>query len=216
MIARKVEIALSDLGELHDPLEGTPERLVVTLQQGLEGVVRHMPDAIVLEVDEVHQAGVVLENADRVFSAAMNPVNVEFEPQQRRPLADDVQNVRAVIPGELDMVIVVIQADASLGKPGGHLVAPAAKIKERLLRRHGRERHHAHPHHLTGQQFAVRHDLVEVLCEGVSRRTTRGLQVCGESGNLHAELDPRAIDLANVGLRHGNLRDLNGIESQGR
>jgi hypothetical protein len=80
-------------------------------------------------VDEVHQTGVVLEDAHWVLSPTMNPVDIQFELHQGSPLADDVQNVRAVIPGELDVVVVVIQADVGLGKPTGHLVAPAAKIE---------------------------------------------------------------------------------------
>src|SRR5688500_9220457 len=68
--------ALLNLRALNDPRKRGHVGLEVACLQGLEGVRRELTDAIVLQMDEVHQAGVVLENAHRVLSAAMNPVNI--------------------------------------------------------------------------------------------------------------------------------------------
>ena len=101
-----------------------------------------------------------------------------------------------------------------LGEPGGHLVAPAAEVEQSLLGGHSRERHHAYANKRACQPLAVRHDLVEVVRERVTGRPNGCLQGRGQSGDLHAELDPRTIDLADTGVRHGNLGELNRAEPQ--
>jgi hypothetical protein len=210
----EVEIAFPDLRELNDPVKCRHEGLEVTCLQELEGARRELTDAIVLQMYEVHQAGVVIENAHRVLSAAMNPVDIQLELHQWSALPDDVQDVLAVILGELDVVVVVAQRDALLGKPGGHLVAPAAEVEKGVLGGHGRERHHAHANKPAVKPHAVRHDLVEIVPERVSGRAYRSLESRGQSGDFHAELDPRTLDLGDVVFRHGNLGDLNGVEPQ--
>src|SRR5215204_3222055 len=135
----EVEIPFPDLRELNHSFECRPEGPEITCLLELEGVRRELTDAVVLQMDEIHQAGVVLENAHRVLSAAMNPVDIQLEPHQWSTLPDNVQDVFAVILGELDVVVVVVQGDALLGKPGRHLVAPAAEIKESLFGGHRRE-----------------------------------------------------------------------------
>src|SRR5688572_7518005 len=72
----EVQIALANLGELHNPQEGTHESLIVARLKRLEGVSGELTDAIVLQVDQVHQPGVVPENAHRVLASAMDPVHI--------------------------------------------------------------------------------------------------------------------------------------------
>ena len=60
-----VEVALPDLAELHDTGEVLHEGGVVAGLQRLDGGRRQLADAVVLEVDEVDQTGVLLQGPDR-------------------------------------------------------------------------------------------------------------------------------------------------------
>src|SRR6478609_6530852 len=106
-----VEVALADLAELHHPREGLQEGGAVARLEGLEGGRRQLTDAIVLEVHEVDQTGVLLQGADRVPATTLDPVHVDLEPHGGCFGADDVQDRAATASCELEVMVVVVQRE---------------------------------------------------------------------------------------------------------
>ena len=87
-------------------------------------------DPVVLQVHHGGAAGVLLQGPDRVQAAALHPVHVDFHAHGRGVLGDDVQHVLAVELRELDVVVVVVQAEALFLQALGVLVRLLGEVDD--------------------------------------------------------------------------------------
>ena len=208
---REVQVAFAHFSELDHVLElGHEAREVPGFQQP-EGGLRQLADPVVLQVDHGGAAGVLFQGPDRVQAAALHPVDVDFHAHGRGVLGDDVQHVLAVELRELDVVVVVVQAEALLLQPLRVLVGLLGEVNDCLDRLHGREGQHADPQELGVQALGVLHDLVEVVRQRIAGHALGGLHRDGQRRDVHAQFAAGAVQFGHVLRRHRDLGDLDGV-----
>jgi hypothetical protein len=184
----EVQVAFAHFGELDNVLEFGHEANEVSRIQQPHGRLRHLADPVILQVDHCRTAGILFERPDRVQAAALYPVHVDFHAHGRRVLGDDVQHELAVKLRELDVVVVVVKAQALLQQPFGVFIRLLGEVNDGTNGRHCLERQHADPQQFRIQPLGVVHNLVEVLRQGVAGPALGGFQCNGQGRNVHAQL----------------------------
>jgi hypothetical protein len=162
-------------------------------------------------VDHGGAARVLLQGPDRIKAAALDPVDVDFHAHGRGVPGDDVQHVRAVELRELDVVVVVVQAEALLLQALGVLVGPLGEINNRVDGLHGGERQHADPQELRVQALRVLDDLVEMVFERIAGHAFGGLHRDGQRRDVHAQFTAGTVQFRHIFRRHGDLGNLDGV-----
>ena len=165
-------------------------------------------------MDELHLAGVVLDDLHGVAAAAVHPVHVQLKAQLSGVFADDVQHGLAAELDEFHMVVVVIQLDAFVRQLLGSHVGHAAEVQHLVKVGHAVHGQHADADEVAVEILAVLDDLGEMGGEGFLTGHAGRSHACGGGGNLHAALFLRALHLRHVVGSHGQLGDFHRAVAQ--
>ena len=163
-INRVIVIVLDSvgIGELHQVGEGLHEPGEIPGLQQVQAGQGERGHPIVLEVNQFDLAREFGEHVDRVSSAPLHPMHVDFEMDRRGNPSHDIEKRFAIVLGEIDMVIVVGQGDSFGGQPLRCLLGFLGEPDHRILGNHRLERHHPDPGEAAVQAPTVLDDLGEV------------------------------------------------------
>ena len=174
-------------------------------------------DLVVLQVQQTDGAGILLDELNGVLAAAVDPVGIQLEAHGGSILAEDVQQVLAVLQlHELDVVVVVVQVDAVFLQLQAVLFSLLCEVDALLNVADGVHGHHADTEHINVQGAGVVDVLLVVVLVGqvfAGHAGEHGIDGSGQGGEVEVQLVDGLTEAGDVFLGHGDLGNFCAVEA---